>query len=152
FQEPEVPVTEAFSLADEHVSEPIVDEVPAATDHVVEATAAGSYFDPPATHGVSASSTDGPAYRSNSYDNDLDDDYHLTVINDSNSREKNGLLLGATILMVTLLLTGVVVSIFGKSFDIGAIGEDNSFTWIPDIEPVAIDEPEIKQKKDNSGG
>lgn len=80
-----------------------------------------------------------------------DEDYGITVINDANSKEKNGLLLGATVFMVGLMLTLTVVSIFSKDFGVGWAG-GNDTAWIPDIEPVEIETPEIKQKKDNAGG
>lgn len=84
--------------------------------------------------------------------NAIDEEFGLTVINDSNTKQKNRLLLGATTLMIVALLTGVVVSIFGKSIDIGSIGSDDVFTWIPEVDPISIDVEQEKVKKDDSGG
>jgi len=80
-----------------------------------------------------------------------DEDYGITVINDGNSKEKNGLLLGAAIFMVTLLVALTVGSIFSKDFGVGWSG-DSDISWIPDIDPVAVEEPEVKQQQKNNAG
>ncbi|MGH9818875.1 MAG: energy transducer TonB [Pyrinomonadaceae bacterium] len=209
-----VPATETFSLADEpavpeFIRHDSVDHV----EHIVEASAAGSY-DAPATDAFShpadtaasevpaqpqvswnASSlvADGPAPAFNfpkvstpnqaetfSFVSDgpapkfkfpkkgadgpapafrlpkvEDEDFGVTVINERNSRLKNGLLLTAAVLMVGFMISTVVVNIFGKDFDIASLSDDSVFTLIPEVDPLSIEpekQPETDKKDDSGGG
>ena len=84
--------------------------------------------------------------------NSVDDGYHITVIEEKNTRQRNGLLLGTMVLMVTLALGGVIYSIFNKDLGIGAIDSDNPvFLAVDESIPVTIEEPP-KPKNDDDGG
>lgn len=146
-EEQESPVVQA-----EPVNVPHVAEVLYEPEQLVEATAAGSYFEAPPTEAFSVPAAETASYHKHPYNSVPDEIYHLTVIDDRNSRQKNGLLLGATTLMLVALLTGTVVSIFSKSIDIGSIGSGDVFSWIPEVDPISIDLELEKQKKDDSGG
>ena len=80
-----------------------------------------------------------------------DDDYHLTVIEETNGGQRNGLLLAATVFMILFVGGATVYSLFIKPLDLGAIGDENSLAYLGDVEPVPIDE-EKPQKKDKDAG
>lgn len=82
-----------------------------------------------------------------------DDDYHVTVIEEKNVQQRNGLLLGASVLMIIALLTGTVYSIFSKELSVGAIGDPEFLAYVGEIvpEPMQLEE-EQKEDKDEGGG
>lgn len=80
-----------------------------------------------------------------------DDDYHLTVIEEKNAGQRNVLLLGSTVLMLTLAFGAVVYSLFEKSLDLAAIDTSDLPVYVVDDVPMAVDEPE-KPKDDDEGG
>lgn len=130
--------------------EPVHEEEP---EHIIEATAAGSYFEAPSTAAFSVPSE--PVVEPSTYHYIPDDSFHVTVIEEKNTKQRNGLLLGSTVFMITIMLSATVYSLFGKDINISSIGGDNAFFSIPDIDPVAIDvekdQPE-KPKNDKAGG
>ena len=85
--------------------------------------------------------------------NPVDDDgYHITVIEEKNTKQRNGLLLGTMVLMATLAFGGLIYSIFNKDFGIGAIDSNNPvFLAVNDAIPIDIEEPP-KPKNDDDGG
>ncbi len=94
------------------------------------------------------------AYSDESHDTYVpDDDYHVTVIEEKNVQQRNGLLLGASVLMIFALLTGTVYSIFNKELAVGAIGDPEFLAYVGEIvpEPMQLEE-EQKEDKDEGGG
>ncbi len=82
-----------------------------------------------------------------------DDGYHITVIEEKNSKQRNGLLLGTMVLMVVIGLGSAIISIFNKDYGIGAIDSDNPvfFAVIDDI-PMEVEEEQPKKDDDDGGG
>ena len=85
--------------------------------------------------------------------NPYNEGFNVTVIKERNGKQRNLLLLGALVLMLTVTVAGVVVSIFNHPLFIGAIGDDAMLTLVPEIDdvPMEVDPPEIK-KPDKGGG
>ena len=82
-----------------------------------------------------------------------DDGFHITVIEEKNTKQRNGLLLGTLVVMVTVALGSAVISIFNKDYGIGAIGANDSISFVNDVAPVEIEEQEPpKVEKDDGGG
>lgn len=77
-----------------------------------------------------------------------DDGFNVTVIEARNVGTRNALLLGTLGFMICALLVGVVVSIFNKDMDIGAINGGDLFNAvIATTTPLTVDE-EKKQKEE----
>jgi TonB family protein len=81
-----------------------------------------------------------------------DDGYHITVIEETNGTQRNGLLLAATVFMIMVVGGATVYSLFIKPLDVGAIGNDQSLAFLTDIEPVEVEEVKEKKNKDDAGG
>lgn len=77
--------------------------------------------------------------------------YYLTVIEEKNVKQRNGLLLGAAGFMLIALMSGMVYNIFSKDLDIASINDDIFNAVIVDDVPVSVEE-EIQQKKDKDAG
>lgn len=81
-----------------------------------------------------------------------DDGYHLTVIEEKNVAQRNGLLLAASVFMIVVVMSATVYSLFAKSLAVGAIDDGNSLAFLIDDVPMPLDEEEIKKEKDKGGG
>lgn len=82
-----------------------------------------------------------------------DDGYHITVIEEKNSKQRNGLLLGTLVIMVMVGLGSAVFSIFNKDYGIGAIDSDNPvFLAVVDEVPMEVEKEEPKKADDDGGG
>ena len=82
------------------------------------------------------------------------DGYRITVIEEKNVNQRNGLLLGTMILMVSIVLGATVFSLFNRDLLIGAIDQDSPLyvSVIEDV-PMEIEEqPKIKNDDDGGGG
>jgi hypothetical protein len=79
------------------------------------------------------------------------DGYHITVIEEKNTKQRNSLLLASFALMIILALGGTVYSIFNKALNIGAIGDDQSLAYILDDVPMPVEEV-VEKKNDDEGG
>lgn len=86
--------------------------------------------------------------------NQTDDGFHVTVIEEKNVKQRNVLLLGSMVLMLSLLASGFVYSLFNKDLLIGAIDADSPFYITPlDDAPMPVeDPPKPKEPKKDSGG
>ncbi len=137
--EPEASFEDEASDVDIEVAEPefIADE-PISNGHEETGSFAPAYF-----------SGDGTSYASGSDD----DDFHVTVIEETNNGQRNGLLLAASVLMLTLVLGGTVYSLFSQSLGVAAIDQGDLFAFVPEIEEVPMEvEEEKKLDKDDGGG
>ena len=86
----------------------------------------------------------------NSYN---DGGFNVTVIKESNGKQRNLLLLGALAVMLTLTAGGMIYSIFNHPLLVGAIGDDLSiYVPVVDDEPMPVDPPEKKDKEKAGGG
>ncbi len=87
--------------------------------------------------------------------NDADDGFHVTVIEEKNVGQRNLLLLGSMFLIMSLFVGGFVYSLFNKDLLIGAI-DAGSPLYITPIEDVPMDveddKPKPKIEKDAGGG
>lgn len=93
-------------------------------------------------------------YAPSIYTRDDDDGgYYVTVIQEKNGTQRNMLLLGALIFMVTVSFAAYIISMFQKDIFVGSIGDNTSLAMLLDDVPMPIeDEPEIKKKDDGGGG
>ena len=82
----------------------------------------------------------------------VDDGYHITVIEEKNAGQRNGLLLGASIFMLVFVASATLYSLFNIGLDISAIGDGTSLAYLVDDVPVPTDEKPEKKNKDNGGG
>lgn len=82
-----------------------------------------------------------------------DDGYHITVIEEKNTKQRNGLLLGSLSLILILALGGTVYSLFNKSLSIGAIEDSQLFNavMVEDL-PMTLEEQHVEQAKKEAGG
>ncbi|MGI8884213.1 MAG: energy transducer TonB [Pyrinomonadaceae bacterium] len=85
---------------------------------------------------------------------DADDGFHVTVIEEKNSKQRNVLLLGALVLMTTMAVSGTIYSLFNKDLLVGSIGDEGNLSaLIATVEPPVIEtEPPPKIDKDEGGG
>jgi len=81
-----------------------------------------------------------------------DDDYHVTVIEETNGAQRNGLLFAASIFMIVLVGSATVYSLFIKPLDIGAIGDGTELAYLLEEVPMDTDEDKPKPDKDKAGG
>ncbi|MGH9948537.1 MAG: TonB family protein [Pyrinomonadaceae bacterium] len=83
---------------------------------------------------------------------DLDDGYYITVIEEKNVNQRNMLLLGSTVLCLSVALGATIYSLFDKDLGIGAIDGDRLFSAVIVDEPMTVEEEQIKKDKDKGGG
>lgn len=81
-----------------------------------------------------------------------EDGYHITVIEEKNVRQRNWLFLGAAIFMLSATIIAWGVSLFSKSLDIGAIGDDRNIAFLLDEVPLSVEEDQVKKDKEKGGG
>lgn len=83
-----------------------------------------------------------------------DGGFNITVIEEKNVGQRNLLLLGSLLLMMTLAAGGLVYSIFNSNLSIAAIGDESGLAMpIDDVVPMAVEEPpKPKVDKDAGGG
>ncbi|CAN5842812.1 hypothetical protein BH20ACI4_BH20ACI4_06210 [soil metagenome] len=160
----------AFISSSEPVRETVAVDEPAVTDDDIlelnvegeeteevinEPETAEEVFVPAATVYSSNGNSDYKTYQEfSNADVAEEDDFHVTVLEEKNVQQRNGLLLGATGLMLVMVFGGFIYSLFAKSLDLAAIGGDDYTALINDFAPVAIDEPELPKidDKDSGGG
>ncbi|MEK7855378.1 MAG: hypothetical protein AAB288_04760, partial [Acidobacteriota bacterium] len=92
-------------------------------------------------------------YEAGNYTKEDDGGFYVTVIQEKNGKQRNMLLLGALVLMVSLSIGSYFVSLFQKEIGVGAIGDERSLAMLLDDVPMPVDEEEeIKKDKEDSGG
>ncbi len=81
------------------------------------------------------------------------DDYHITVVEDKNGKQRNLLLLGSLALVLTMAFGSTVYSLFNKDLFVGSIGEESGvFIPVVDDVPMEVEEEEPKKEDDDGGG
>lgn len=82
------------------------------------------------------------------------DNFHITVIQEKNVKERNALLLGATALMLALTFGGFIYSLFAKDLDLAAIDGNSYNTLVPMVDDPTItaDDKERPKDEDKGGG
>lgn len=81
------------------------------------------------------------------------DEYRITVIEEKNVKQRNLLLLGSLLLMMTLAVGGTIYSLFNRNLLVGAI-DQGTIILVPavDTEPMVVEEPEKKDEDKGGGG
>jgi periplasmic protein TonB len=82
----------------------------------------------------------------------IDDGYHITVIEEKNGAQRNGLLLGASILMIVFVASATLYSLFSIVLDVNSINDGTSLALLLDDVPTPVDEVKQKKDKDTGGG
>jgi protein TonB len=83
-----------------------------------------------------------------------DTDFHVTVIEDKNSGQRNTLMMGAFMLVTFTVLSGLVYNIFSKDLEVGSISDDIFNAVLVEDVPMTVEEEQqkIRDKKDAGGG
>ena len=81
-----------------------------------------------------------------------DDGYSITVIEEKNVSQRNYLLLGATVFMLSAVFLAWGISLFQKSLDVGAIGDERSLAMLIDEVPMETEPEPEKPKNDKEAG
>jgi TonB family protein len=79
-------------------------------------------------------------------------DFYVTVIEEKNAGQRNGLLLGTLAFMIFAVFAGLVINIFSKDLKVGAISDDMFLASLIDDVPTTIEEEEKPKNKDDGGG
>jgi len=93
-----------------------------------------------------------PAYSSQ---NNTDDGFRVTVIEEKNVKQRNLLLLGSMILILSLSVGGTIYSLFNKGLLVGAIDQGDLLSFVPIVDdaPMQVEEqPKPKIEKAAGGG
>jgi len=81
-----------------------------------------------------------------------DDGFHVTVIEDKNGKQRNLLLLGSLLLMMTVAAGAMVYSLFNYNLSVAAIGDETGLSIpITDEAPMEVEEAP-KPKNDTKAG
>jgi TonB family protein len=142
FQEPEM-----LAVAEE-AEEPVVEEeVVPPTQASIPVSA--PIFTAPEVHADEPRSYAGAGSLSHAGD----ENFHVTMVEETNGKQRNVLLLGATALVLFVAVGAWGVSLFQKDINVGAIGDDQSLARLVDDVPAVVEEePEPKKEKDDAGG
>jgi TonB family protein len=102
------------------------------------------------------SQTSSDGYRTVESQSDVksDDGFHVTVIEDKNGKQRNLLLLGSLLLVMTVAAGGMLYSLFNYNTSVAAIGDETGLSVpITDEVPMEVEEtPKPKDNKDAGGG
>ena len=155
-------IADISSLQNDDVKLEIFDD--SKTQDFEEMTAEAAVDDEPETFAAAAAAGtngNGNHYRPANYQTSVnknipsDDGFHVTVIQEKNVKQRNGLLLAAFILMMTITAGGMIYSIFNHPLLVGAIGDEELLAFVPVIDEVPMDvedEPKPEKDKDSGGG
>src|SRR5688500_10835479 len=92
-------------------------------------------------------------YGAGAYTREDDGGFYVTVIQEKNSKQRNLLLLGSFVLMLSLSVGATIVSLFQKDLGVGAIGDERSLAYLLDEVPIDVEEkPEPEKNDDEDGG
>jgi TonB family protein len=94
-------------------------------------------------------------YRGASEDVFADDDglYHATVIEERDLSKRGLFVLGAMALVLTLVASGVIYSLFNHNLQVGAFSDDDLLTYVNvDDTPAQTEETPVKKNNDKGGG
>jgi TonB family protein len=82
----------------------------------------------------------------------LDGNYRITIVEEKNVKQRNLLLLGCCLLFFGAFGVGLIYSMFNKLLDVGAIDTPTLLAFVGEVEPVPMEEVEIKKDKEKGGG
>lgn len=82
-----------------------------------------------------------------------DHGFNITVIEEKNVKQRNALLLGALLLMLSITAGGMIYSLFNYNLSIAAIGDESGLSLaIVDDVPMEVEEEMPKPKEDKKAG
>ena len=137
---------ESIDEGDVEISEPVEEDDDVPVTISVPAAAATAAFVAPAVY------ADEPRQMQVTPEA-LDDGYYITVIEETNGKQRNMLLLGSAVFCLTVALTATVISLFQKDLGIGAIDDGRLFSAVIVDDPMMTEEiKEEKKNKDKDGG
>ena len=142
---------EAAETEDVEIFEPAEEEEIIEGPAPAVAAAAPQVFYQPTTLDADRPTASAKAEPAQHYDWE-EDGYHITVIQEKNVKERNLLLLGSAVLMLSLAVGATVVSLFTKDIGVGAIGDEMSLAMLLDDVPMPVEEEEEKPKNDDDAG
>jgi len=86
------------------------------------------------------------------YSHPDDGGFYVTVVQDRNHKQRNQLLLGATVLVTVAAFMAWGISLFQKDLGVGAIGGETSLAYLMEDVPMVVDEEQEKKEKEKGGG
>ncbi|MGQ0541595.1 MAG: energy transducer TonB, partial [Blastocatellia bacterium] len=147
-EEIEIQAAAASDAAEAELDEPEIVEQPVTVAAIVPPISKDYYRMPEVHADAPRRSVAAPVYSKAD-----DGGYYVTVIQEKNSKQRNVLLLGATVFMLTLTVVTTLVSLFQKDLRVGAIDEGKLFSAvIVDDEPMTLEEEQQKKDDDDGGG
>ena len=78
--------------------------------------------------------------------------YYVTVIEEKNVGRRNALLAGSLALVLIVLSTSMVYSLFAKELDVASINDDIFNALLVELEPMTVEEEQQKLKEDKDAG
>lgn len=81
-----------------------------------------------------------------------DENYKVTVISDRSSNTRNGLLLGAFVVIFFSFLSLIVYSLFTNLADVASLVDEQQFVAMLDDVPFDVEEEKPKKEDDDDGG
>lgn len=152
------PESSAFVTSSEPVAEDDILELNVEGEKVKETanetkTGADEYV-PAATVFSSSGDSENKKYQEfyNADHLDEDDGFHVTVIEEKNVKQRNGLLAFFTTIMLVGVIGGFVYSLFAKTLDLAAINDEDFIHMLNDVQPVEIEDEKPPEKDDEEGG
>ncbi len=111
---------------------------------LLKEVASAELSEPLAAEAVGEPATWIPAFAGN---------YSVTVISETNAATRNALFAGALVFLITVLLAGMVVNLFSKDLDVGAINDDIFNAVIVDELAEPVEKlPDAKKDSGKGGG
>ncbi len=155
-REPEVyvaaPVDEAPIVEESEFIEPVIEEPREERAVPVTAAAASVAASAPVFHAKAADADSKRVSLEDEHNAYLaEGGFYVTVIEEKNVRQRNMLLLGSLSLIVVVLSTSMVYSLFSKQLDVASINDDIFNALLLDLEPMTVEE-EMQKKADDDGG
>ena len=151
-ESPKVFAADEDELEAAPVTGPLDDEPVFAAEEEDEIVEEAPVYPAPApyyeTHAMNA---DEPRASFNSTKAD-DDGFYVTVIQEKNGKQRNALLLGSTMFMLTAVMVAWGISLFQKELGVGSIGDERSLAMLIDEVPMPVEEVEPENQNDDEGG
>lgn len=149
--EPEVPAPVFLQADDDAIEEEEIEEPVEEETFVAKPSAAPVFYQTSPAYADEPKSSLNEATNWN-YTHADDGGFYVTVIEEKNGKQRNGLLLGAAVLVLFLSVGGWGVSLFQKDLAIGAIGDETSLAYLGVDVPMPVEEEQVKEKDKGGGG
>lgn len=81
-----------------------------------------------------------------------DGGFHVAILEEKNVKQRNSLMLGALIMMVSLSVGTFMYSLFNLALEVDAIDSEMETSFLAEIEPNQIDEAKEEEANDKDGG